>query len=44
MLPKLASSYSAMLSYDKVIAIAAALQNNEINDAVALERILMDDF
>lgn len=44
MLPKLSSAYSAMLSYDKVIAIAAALQNNEITDAVALERILMDDF
>lgn len=43
MIPKFVSPYSAMLSYDKTIAIASAMEANELPDSVALEKILMDE-
>lgn len=40
-IPKYVSPYSSLVSYDKTIAVAAALEANKITNASALEKILM---
>lgn len=43
-IPKYVSAYSSLISHDKTIAIAAALEANKINDATAMEKILIGQY
>lgn len=43
-IPKYVSPYSALISYNSTISVAAALANDEVSDESALEKILLGNY